>query len=88
MSIFTVLVLVSIAVVVGLVLWRVPARPLIHTISGVLLLLAIGVFVLNSNENLGGGKAFPERSIAILAVVGFAFGTTGSLWSIKKFLRV
>jgi eukaryotic-like serine/threonine-protein kinase len=70
MSILTVLVLVAIAVLVGLVLWRVPARPLIYTLCALLLLLAIGVFALNSSEDLGGGKAFPERSIAILAVVG------------------
>jgi eukaryotic-like serine/threonine-protein kinase len=70
MSILTVLVLVAIAGLVGLVLWRVPARPLIYTVSAFLLLIAIGVFVLNSSADFGGGKAHPERSIAILAVVG------------------
>ncbi len=52
------------------IFWRVVPRFLIYSVSGVLLVVAAVMFFLNSDADLGGGQARPERSIAILAVVG------------------
>jgi eukaryotic-like serine/threonine-protein kinase len=70
MSVLTVLVLLVLFVIVAFIFWRVPPRILIYAVSGVLLLVAVLVFVMNSNPDLGAGTASPFRSTAFLAVVG------------------
>ena len=70
MSLLTFGLLLVLCVLAAFIFWRVPPRILIYTVSGFLVLLALGIFGLNSSADLGGGKARPNRSIALFAVIG------------------
>ncbi len=65
MSPITLLILLGVCIIAGLIFWRVPARVFILSISGVLLIIALGLLFTNSLPDLGGGSAHQGRSIRV-----------------------